>query len=179
MTEFLTDLFNSIFIPGPTSTLVAATNATFAALQVVLLTLLIATYSIHFLILSFLCAGLWASINWFVKELAEAKAKQANDKGEKRRLEEREEGEKGGKGPDIAEVDVGDTDGSGTETEDMGESEASLKPRRREIGASGLAPPSTESSVLTKRRSLGEVSGGELSTDSEWDKVENEGDGDE
>ena len=179
MTEFFVDLFNSIFIPGPTSTLVAATNATFAALQVVLLTLLVATYSIHFLILSFLCAGLWASINWFVRELAEVKAKQAEDVEDKRRHEDKNDGEKRRKGPDIAEVEVGDMDGSGTEMEDTGESEASLRSRRGKTAASGLAPPTTEDSVLTKRRSSGELSGGELSTDSEWDKVENEGDEDE
>ena len=115
-----------------------------------------------------------------MKELAEAKAKQTRDTEERRRHGESDEGEeRGGKGPDIREVGVGDVGGSGTETEDMGESEASLKPRREERGASGLAPPSTEGSVLSKRRSLGEASGGELSTDSEWDKVENEGDDDE
>jgi hypothetical protein len=46
-----------------------ATNATFAALQVVLAALLYATHSIHFVVLSALCAGLWAAINWFAREL--------------------------------------------------------------------------------------------------------------
>jgi hypothetical protein len=85
MSAFITDLFQSIFTPGPTSTLLVATNASFACLQVVLLLLLIATYSIHFLILSFLSAGLWWAINWFVSEL---KAAQALAEEEKRRMEE-------------------------------------------------------------------------------------------
>jgi hypothetical protein len=69
MCVFITDLFQSIFTPGPTPSLVVATNAAFAGLQLVLLLLLIATYSIHFLILSFLSASLWWGINWFVNEI--------------------------------------------------------------------------------------------------------------
>ncbi|RKF79592.1 V-type ATPase assembly factor PKR1 [Golovinomyces cichoracearum] len=67
--NFLNDLFQSIFTPGPTHTLLIATNVTFACLQVLLLLLLIATYSIHFVILSILSAGLWVAINWFANEL--------------------------------------------------------------------------------------------------------------
>jgi hypothetical protein len=85
MSAFITDLFQSIFTPGPTSTLLVATNVSFAGLQLVLLLLLIATYSIHFLILSFLSAGLWWAINWFVSEL---KAAQALEDEKKRRTEE-------------------------------------------------------------------------------------------
>ena len=69
MSVFITDLFQSIFTPGPTPSLVVATNAAFAGLQLVLLLLLIATYSIHFLILSFLSASLWWGINWFINEI--------------------------------------------------------------------------------------------------------------
>ncbi|KAF2481935.1 ER protein Pkr1-domain-containing protein, partial [Neohortaea acidophila] len=71
---FFTDLWTSVFTPGPTPTLLIATNATFAALQLVLLALLVATYSVHFVILSFLCAGLWWSINWFAAEVLRAQA---------------------------------------------------------------------------------------------------------
>merc|ERR1711977_708041 len=39
-----------------------------------LVLLLIATFSIHFVILSLLSAGLWWSINWFVSELRTAQA---------------------------------------------------------------------------------------------------------
>lgn len=69
MAGFVQELWESIFTPGPTPALLIATNATFAALQFVLGGLLIATYSIHFAILSVLCGGLWAAINWFAREL--------------------------------------------------------------------------------------------------------------
>jgi hypothetical protein len=74
MSQFLTDLLTSIFTPGPTPSLIVATNAAFACLQAVLLILLVATYSVHFLVLSFLSAGLWWAINWFVSELKAAQA---------------------------------------------------------------------------------------------------------
>lgn len=69
MSQFFTDLWESIFTPGPTPSLLIATNVTFACLQVVLFALLLATYSIHFVILSCLSAGLWWAINWFAREL--------------------------------------------------------------------------------------------------------------
>lgn len=71
MASFVTDLWESIFTPGPTPTLLIATNITFGTLQVVLAALLYATYSVHFAILSFLSAGLWWAINWFARELRE------------------------------------------------------------------------------------------------------------
>ncbi|KAJ0300667.1 hypothetical protein COL5a_006633 [Colletotrichum fioriniae] len=77
MAAFVTNLWESIFTPGPTPTLLRATNATFAALQLLLGVLLLATWSIHFVILSFLSAGLWYAINWFVVELAEHAEKEA------------------------------------------------------------------------------------------------------
>ncbi|KAJ9156877.1 Pkr1-domain-containing protein [Coniochaeta hoffmannii] len=69
MATFVQDLWESIFTPGPTPTLLIATNVTFAALQVVLAVLLVATWSIHFVILSCLSGGLWWAINWFAREL--------------------------------------------------------------------------------------------------------------
>lgn len=69
MATFVTELWESIFTPGTTPTLLVATNVTFAALQAVLAAMLFATQSIHFVILSVLCAGLWTSINWFAREL--------------------------------------------------------------------------------------------------------------
>ena len=80
MAEFFENLFNSIFTPGPTPTLVVATNAAFAGLQVLLLALLAATRSIHFVILSVLCGGLWWAINWFVREINTLKAEEAQGK---------------------------------------------------------------------------------------------------
>ncbi|CRK22592.1 V-type ATPase assembly factor pkr1 like protein [Verticillium longisporum] len=79
MASFAENLWNSVFTPGTTPTLLYATNASFAALQLTLLALLAATRSIHFIILSFLCAGLWRAINWFAAELAIAQAREAAD----------------------------------------------------------------------------------------------------
>ncbi|KAI0196877.1 ER protein Pkr1-domain-containing protein [Astrocystis sublimbata] len=76
MAGFVEQLWESIFTPGPTPTLLIATNVTFAALQVVLFILLIATYSAHFIALSVLSGGLWWSINWFANELNAAKARE-------------------------------------------------------------------------------------------------------
>ncbi|OTB08776.1 hypothetical protein M426DRAFT_7497 [Hypoxylon sp. CI-4A] len=80
MASFVQDLWESVFTPGTTPTLLVATNATFACLQLVLLLLLVATYSIHFFILSFLCGGLWGAINWFAAELKVAQDKEAREK---------------------------------------------------------------------------------------------------
>ncbi|ATY59111.1 Endoplasmic reticulum, protein Pkr1 [Cordyceps militaris CM01] len=75
MSSFIAELWESVFVPGPTPAILRATNASFAALQVTLFALLVSTYSIHFVILSVLSAGLWWSINWFAAELAAAKAR--------------------------------------------------------------------------------------------------------
>ncbi|KAK0612924.1 ER protein Pkr1-domain-containing protein [Bombardia bombarda] len=72
MASFVEGIWDSIFTPGTTPTLLIATNATFAILQVLLAAMLFATYSVHFLVLSLLSGGLWAAINWFARELAEA-----------------------------------------------------------------------------------------------------------
>lgn len=68
--SFLSDLWESIFTPGPTPSILFATNVSFGALQVVLLGMLLATHSIHFVVLSALCAPLWWAINWFAGEVA-------------------------------------------------------------------------------------------------------------
>ena len=151
MAAFLTNLFNSIFTPGPTPTLIVATNASFAALQCILLVLLIVTYSIHFVILSFLSAGLWWAINWFVTEL---EAATENEK-EAQRITLLH-GERDHAGADDSGTETEGTDGLG-------------------IGNRGRSAPDAAEGALRKRRSLGEASTGELSTDSEWDKVEEAG----
>ncbi|KAI9876135.1 MAG: hypothetical protein M1830_007277 [Pleopsidium flavum] len=155
MSNFFAELFSSIFTPGPTPTLLVATNASFAALQLLLLALLIATYSVHFLILSFLSAGLWWAINWFASELQAAKAKEEEATRLRRPRSERESW---------------DADESGTETEGADELVGQGQDRRREEG--GLEPGDAQG-ALRRRRSLGEQSG-EMSTDSEWEKVEEE-----
>ncbi|TVY83434.1 V-type ATPase assembly factor PKR1 [Lachnellula suecica] len=147
MAAFITDLMQSIFTPGPTPTLLVATNVTFACLQLVLLSLLIATYSVHFIILSFLSAGLWWAINWFAAEIKAAEAAEAD---KKRRQEEA---------------------GSDSETEaetviDTGDSVVGSK----EVE---ILEPKGE---LKDRGNLG-GSRSELSTEDEWERVsENEKD---
>ena len=153
MATFLTDLFQSIFTPGPTPSLLIATNVAFAALQSVLLALLVATYSVHFIILSFLSAGLWWAINWFAAEIT---ANKENEEAEAQRDENKEQGSRS-------------LDDSGTETEDAVEA---VKTAGQSGSSGGGLRPMPMDDLLRKRRSLGEVSG----TDSEWDKVENEGD---
>jgi hypothetical protein len=77
MASFFQSLWESIFTPGPTPSLLLATNVTFGCLQIVLAVLLAATYSVHFVVLSGLCAALWWAINWFARELkASQKAEQ-------------------------------------------------------------------------------------------------------
>ncbi len=85
MSQFVQDLWESVFTPGPTPSLLIATNATFAVLQVVLFVLLLATYSIHFIILSFLSAGLWWAINWFAQELKAVREEQEEEQRKQRR----------------------------------------------------------------------------------------------
>lgn len=154
MSAFITDLFQSIFTPGPTSSLLVATNAAFAGLQLVLGLLLIATYSIHFLILSFLSAGLWWAINWFVAEL---KSAQAEEEERKRRLKE-QDGDSETEAEtvidsDTAELGSGSVGGSGSKEVEVLEKKGELRDRDRS----------------------GEKS--EISTEDEWEKVsENEKD---
>lgn len=92
-------------MPGPTPVLLQAANASFAALQLLLFILLCATYSIHFVVLSVLCGGLWWSINWFAAEVAAAKAR--GDFDEKK--------------DDAAQ----DEDGDDTEVEEVGQKQTS------------------------------------------------------
>jgi len=85
-TTFIENLWNSVFTPGTTPTLLIATNVSFAALQVVLALLLAATGSIHFVVLSTICGGLWWSINWFANEIRKAeKAEEEAGRLRKRR----------------------------------------------------------------------------------------------
>lgn len=94
--------------------LLLATNAAFAALQLILGLLLFFTYSVHFAVLSVLCAGLWASINWFAKEVAEVQ-----------RVEEEEKRRGGGE----EQEGVGAATGSG-----LGETRAGVRKRRSKGG---------------------------------------------
>lgn len=148
MSNFLVDLWESIFTPGPTPTLLVATNASFAALQFVFFVLLLATYSIHFVILSILCGGLWWAINWFAGEI---RAAQAMEEEAKRIREARREKEKGkasrtGPGSEVETMDTGDdTEGVETEVEDKNKLKATKPAPRR-------APrPEMQSTVFVER----------------------------
>lgn len=212
MATFFEELWNSIFTPGPTPPLLLATNATFAALQFILLILFIATYSLHFVVLSFLCGGLWYAINWFAREVQTAQRAEAEEKGKRERLKGREDSsvvwvrEDRGAETDGAAAggDEMDSEEQDTETELDG-SKSREGPRRgrekapaMEASTSGFEKVSTKQSILAsrsmggdgkegpkdvrgaggvedvkKRRSMAE-STGSLSTDSEWEKVEDE-----
>ena len=175
MADFLTELFESIFTPGPSPPLVRATNAAFAALQLILLLMLVLTRSPHFAVLTVLCAGLWWSINWFVRELAAARAAAGDDGGGGAPADPSGRGTaraSGGERPARRRKGTrGDAEESGTETEELErieEREATVEPEPRP--PRGPPPPGlqAEDTLLGKRQSFGgDVSG----TDSEWDKI--------
>lgn len=149
MASFMTELWESIFTPGPTPTILKAANATFAALQLTLLGMLLATYSVHCVVLSILCAGLWWSINWFAAELAEL---------QRRQKEEEEKERSATPGPATAADDSSDTEvdvgtGAATSYEQEGQS---VKRRPAPAGTDTLEPKGTPSSA---------------STEDEWEKV--------
>jgi hypothetical protein len=149
MSTFLSDLFTSIFTPGPTPSLIIATNASFACLQVVLLILLITTYSLHFLVLSFLSAGLWWAINWFVAELTAVQA-----------------AEEAKKSTDIRDIRLGDD--SDTEAETVIETTGGL-------GSKEVEAVDNPGELKSRGSPYGSKS--EISTEDEWERVsENEKD---
>ena len=219
-------------MPGPTPALLVATNAAFTALQVLLLVLALATYSVHFIILSCLSAGLWWSINWFSRELQMAQQKEEEEEKERlnpkgKRRGRRETGSDGQKD----DMETGSETGTETETEtEIGMDKIKVRARDNKsrhdgggrgtakdygshgtgyLSSGGNATVSTSSSAeeldfaetskhvgsasgsaskqsavpgsqmrlrperieaLQKRWSSSE--GGELSTDSEWEKVD-------
>lgn len=170
MASFVEDLWSSVFTPGPTPTLLVATNATFAALQLVLFLLLVATYSIHFVVLSILSAALWWSINWFAKEVRQEQARQEEEKRKQETLEQEP--------PENTKFSTSaDAYDSETETEVGGVS----KTRRRRVNQPETAKLSPESALQSKKssdiasaqRKTSEGDGsGYTSTDSEWEKVD-------
>lgn len=181
MAEFITNLWQSVFTPGATPTLLIATNATFACLQLLLGALLVATYSIHFAILSFLCGGLWYSINWFAHELQQAQAKE--EEAERLRKKKRAEDEWRTKG------DVADDEGEDTEVESGKMKDSiSYEPTRAETTVerqiadavrssgqattSGLQVRDGATDARSRMAADGGSSASEMSTDSEWEKVE-------
>ena len=205
--KFFEDLWESIFTPGPTPTLLIATNASFAALQLLFFALFVGTYSIHFVILSFLTGGLWYGINWFAKEIRIA---QKAEEEAKRIRAERRGSQKDAVGEgEQADIDTGDETEVDAKEEVQEQSEGlaktekkraprpetqstvfveipserdstlhALPPSASGYGQAGASTTGTSTRLaplmgdaLKKRKGgLGE-STGDLSTDSEWDKL--------
>ncbi|KAJ5590021.1 hypothetical protein N7450_003993 [Penicillium hetheringtonii] len=169
MASFMEELWSSIFTPGPTPVLLVATNVTFAALQLVLFGLLLATSSLHFVALSLISAGLWYSINWFAREVRAAQDAQNAEK-EKAETETAAEGE-----ADTGDrkKESGDNEGLGGGTYADSETETESIARGK-TGQTGMTTSRLQPVDLDprKRVSSGGDSSGYGSTDSEWEKVD-------
>lgn len=74
--SFFVELWDSVWTPGTTPTLVRAMHGSFISLTAVLLGMLIATRSLHFVALLTLEFGLWMAITWFIKEANKAKVQE-------------------------------------------------------------------------------------------------------
>jgi hypothetical protein len=158
MAGFMQELWESIFSPGPTPTLLKATNGTFACLQILLLILLVVTYNIHFVILSVLSGGLWWAINWFAAEL--------------KIHQEREERETRAQQTHDAQ---GGTEDSETEVETT----TAVGSRTKEVSGSSEVEPVEQIGELKHRVESTPGTQSSASTEDEWEKVsENEKDKD-
>jgi hypothetical protein len=201
MAGFMTDLWQSVFTPGPTPTLLIAANASFGALQVTLFGLFLATYSAHFIALSVICAGVWWGINWFAVELRKAQVAEE----EAVRIRKARSEKSGAAGAETSGGEAGsegeDEDGEETEVEEPSSGRKAEPPMARlnirggpqkalavmesarlaresaDAGDSaqgtGREAASAQSGLLS-RKSLAEGSSADLSsvgTDSEWEKV--------
>ena len=160
MSNVFIGLWESIFTPGPTPALVAASNAAFAALQLILLVLLVYTYSVHFLVLSVLSAGLWWGINWFVAELAIQKAKEVQEKRERE-----------------AQAGVVGMSSSDSETEVEGATPAprSAAAKKSEVAKAPAEPVEPAGEVRKRGGGLSvpedAMTQSSVSTEDEWEKV--------
>lgn len=199
--KFFEDLWESIFTPGPTPTLLIATNASFAALQLLFFALFIGTYSIHFVILSFLTGGLWYGINWFANEIRIAQ--KAEEEAKRIRAERRGSQKDAAGDGDQADIDTGDETEVDAKEDVQKQTDGLAKERRRPgtqstvfvdrpdreqtpqaasgsvgggpaaastTGASTRLAPLVDDALKQRKGGLGE-STGDLSTDSEWDKL--------
>lgn len=160
MSKFVEELWESIFTPGTTPTLLIATNATFAALQVVLGALLIATYSIHFVILSFLSAGLWYAINWFAREVQASHDAELKEQARAARKI-------------AAKAELQTSDSEGTEVESFLTRSKTSKAQSTVAAASKEVELQEPSAGELKERSISASQGSKssVSTEDEWEKV--------
>ncbi|ODV89964.1 hypothetical protein CANCADRAFT_24012 [Tortispora caseinolytica NRRL Y-17796] len=83
MTEVFVKLWDSIFTPGVTPALIAATHVTCALLLLTLSSLFLYTWNYHFLALFLIASALWASVTWFIKELEASTAASSKDNNKK------------------------------------------------------------------------------------------------
>ncbi|OKL55677.1 hypothetical protein UA08_09019 [Talaromyces atroroseus] len=166
--SFVEDLWSSVFTPGPTQSLLVATNATFAALQLVLFLLLVATYSVHFVILSILSGALWWAINWFAMEVRAVQARQEEEKRQQDAIAEKDKSRSSSRINTSA--DANDSD---TETEVGG---VSRTRRRRPDAANPTSAvesnKSSDDDQHSQKKGVQGESSGYTSTDSEWEKVD-------
>lgn len=72
---FLTELWQSVFTPGPTPALMKALHASFVLLFISLFWLIYVTRSIHYINLLVIALLLYGTVIWFVNELEKEKLK--------------------------------------------------------------------------------------------------------
>ncbi|KAM0564133.1 hypothetical protein ACHAPJ_000342 [Fusarium lateritium] len=161
MSSFIVKLWEDIFTPGPTPTILKAANASFAALQTVLFLLLLATYNIHCVILSILCAGLWWSVNWFAAELAIAQREQR----EKEQREKQQQKEASGNDDDDSETEVE------TSAPNKAPPVASVAATTSEIAAAAGLEPVEAKGEVKQRAGAAAGTQSSVSTEDEWEKV--------
>lgn len=170
MADFFTRLWESVFVPGPTPTLLIATNASFAALELVLLVLLAATYSVHFLVLSILSGALWWAINWFAAELLEVQ--RAEQEAEKQ-LEARMP--RGVPPPETSTRRDSSTEEEGVATAvDESQDLKRRKPVIKDRPVPKDVTPAVEK-LQPSRASIGEGLSEMSGTEDEWEKVSGSG----
>lgn len=170
MASFVEDLWSSVFTPGPTPTLLIATNVTFAMLQLVLFLLLLATYSIHFVVLSLLCGGLWYSINWFATEVR--LAQQTQDAERKKQQPAPDNPRLDASAKSSKKTSAVDSADSETETETLASGATIPRSSAIATGSASSARLQPVGRDAHKRPSMSGDSSGYGSTDSEWEKVD-------
>lgn len=193
MASFLEELWNGVFTPGTSPTLLIATNVSFAALQLLLLALYLGTHSIHFLILSLLSGALWYSINWFVAEVQSFQATTQARGGEGAEIQKTArvpgaidtESETETEGVTAADAKLplplstttGSSPSSSAPTGAMGPPPVPLRTSTATTTSSGSRPAAAAKSgaeAARQRNNNPADSSGYVSTDSEWEKVEEE-----
>jgi hypothetical protein len=177
MAEFMTNLWESIFTPGPTPTLLIAANASFGALQFLLFGLYFLTWSYHFIALSIICGGVWWGINWFAAELQKAQGAEEEAAKIRKRRKEREESGKGGaetsggeggdehEGGEESVTGEEGEDGTATETETEVGGQRKQVPKTNQLhirGGPGKIQAVMESARLARQDDSGTTTGSNL-----------------